>query len=127
MCCYDQQGNQISSIKLNNGDLNTVSTAQFEFTPTYLFVTVGGFTNIVNLSDNKSIAAFSGFMCVYSSKDNDPNLREAVVCCKTITNKYGSTMGYYQFKTPGRLIERAKEYLKGVTMSEEFKQKYALG
>ena len=44
-------------------------------------------------------------------------------------NKTGtSAIGFFKFKTPSRLIEQAKEYLKehGAVMSDDFKQKYGV-
>lgn len=128
ICCYDTQGNQTMSINLGHGDMGSDDHVYFEFVHGLLFVTAGENTDVINLSDNKVISSFAGFLCLYGVTNSDTQLNDAIVVCKANDNINSGAIGFFNYKTPERLIEQAKEYLKehGVTMTEDFKRKYGL-
>lgn len=126
LCGYDALGKQVVNVDLNHGDLAGNATVSFEFVHDYLFITAGRNTDIINLNDGKVTASLAGFLCIYDKDDKDLSLSQAMVVCHTFTDEFGSTVGYFDYKTPEKLIEQAKDYLKGNTVSEEFKRKYGL-
>ncbi len=126
LCGYDAMGKKLINIDLGHGELSRDAVATFDFIHDYLFLTVGKYTDIINLTDGKSIDSIAGFLCLYDKNDNDLTLSEAIVVCKSFTDGYGNVMGYFEYKTTDKLIAQAKEFIKGTTVSEEFKRKYGL-
>ena len=126
LCSYDAMGKKIINLDLGHGELGDDARIRFDFIHDYLFMTAGKYTNIINLADGKSIDSIAGFLCLYDKNDNDLTLSEAIVVCKSFTDSYGYVVGYFEYKTTDKLIAQAKEYIKGTTVSEEFKRKYGL-
>ena len=128
LCCYNKKGGQVMNINLNHGDLTNDDYIEFEFVNGYLFLTAGSYTDIIKLRDKMSISSFQGFLCVYGANPKDSTLSDAIVVSMTFNKTGTSAIGFFKYKTPSRLIEQAKEYLKehGAVMSDDFKQKYGV-
>ena len=128
VCCYDLKGNRVMNINLDHGEVEDDASIFFEFVHGYLFLTVGSYTDIIDIRENKSISAFGGYICVYDEKPNDKTLSEAIIVSKAFNISDCAAIGYFKYKTPERLIEQAKEYLNehGVKLTEDFKRKYGL-
>ena len=128
ICSYDLNGNQVMSVLLDHGDLSETSRVSFEFVNGYLFLTVDENTDIINIRDGRSIGSFAGFLCAYSSQPNARSLDDVIVVCKAFDMTGVAPIGYFNYKTPDRMIEQAKKYLEknGAKMSDEFKRKYGM-
>ncbi|MBP5774599.1 MAG: toll/interleukin-1 receptor domain-containing protein [Clostridiales bacterium] len=128
LCCYDNKGNQVMSVNLKHGDLSATASVSFEFVNGYLFLTIEDYTDIIKISDSKSIGSFAGFLCIYNPKPNARSLDDAIVVCKTYDTTDVAAIGYFNYKTTDRMIEQAKKYLEknGAKMSDEFKRKYGM-
>ena len=131
LCSYDSIGKQIMSIELKHGDIDTKEKARFEFVRQTLFVTAGGYTDVINILDKKSIGSFSGFICLYNKAEAEStkDISKVKIVSSTFTTEKGiCRIGWFEYKTVPKMIEEAKEYLKenGVKMSEEFRRKYGI-
>ena len=134
LCSYDAKGRQGLNIDLDHGDISSsLVDVEFNFVKDYLFLSVydevdQDTTDIISISDNKSISSFKGFLCIYNTADNEKDLSSINVVCRTLLSKSGAMIGYFEYKTPEKLIKQAKEYLSknGVKMSDDFKRKYGI-
>ena len=128
LCGYDKNGNQVMTINLNHGDLKSSDNVFFEFVNDYLFLTVGMNTDIIDLKEAKSICSFAGFLCIYGAQPKDRTMSDAIVVCKAFDDEGVAPIGYFNYKTPERMIEQAKKYLEktGAKMSDEFRRKYGM-
>lgn len=129
LCSYNSIGNQLMSINLNHSALKNGDKVRFEFLRNYLFVSTEEYTDIINLSDKKSIGSFRGFLCLHNKKEAEKSLSSLVLVSKTFLNGNKiPRIGCFEYKTVPKMIDQAKEYLKqnGGKMSEEFKRKYGI-
>ncbi len=128
LCSYDNKGKQVSHISLNHGDISKENTDQikFDFVHGFLFLRSGDNTDIINLSESKSVSCMRGYLGLYTTKEKDTELTDAKVICYALSAEAGKVIGYFEYKTPDKLIQQAKEILNGKTVSEEVRRKYGL-
>ena len=131
-CRYNSIGKLIMDVRLKHGDIASSSAAKFEFVRNFVFVTAGDYTDIINLLDKKCICSFSGFVCLYNSKEAElsNDLSKLKIVSKTFsqTEKDICRVGWFDYKSVPAMLAEAKEYLKqnGVTVSADLKRKYGI-
>ena len=128
LSCFNTRGDQVLNIDLDHGSLKSDSTIDFNFVNGYLFLTTKSYTDIIKLRDKKVISTFQGFLGVYGADPKDTSLSNAIVVCQAFDKTDSAAIGFFMFKTPVRLVDQAKEYLKehGAKLTDDFKQKYGL-
>lgn len=130
LCSYDSIGKQIMSINLNHGDMDSNQKVKFDFVRQTLYVTAGGYTDIINILDKKSIGSFSGFLCLYNKKEAEKDMNQLRIVAQTLSSNDENIcrVGWFEYKGVPQMLKEAKEYLdkNGVKMSEDFRKKYGI-
>ena len=128
LSCFNARGDQVLNIDLNHGSLKSDSYINFQFVNGYLFLTTNTYTDIIKIRDKKVISTLRNFLGIYGADTKDTSLSNAIVICQAFDKTDSAAIGFFKFKTPARLVDQAKAYLKehGATMSGDFKDKYGL-